>query len=292
MRGPLMTTTLVNVLPTWLLGIVIIGGATLFTVGAALILRKRVRSTRTEGHNEIVGFIFATVGVIYAVLLALVVFSVWESYATAEQAAAREAGAAIALYRNTSIFPPATQVPLQRELRTYVRAVLDDEWQTMAYGNPSPRALTALNALYNGYDSLKPSNPWQVAMYQESFSRLNDLSTERSLRILSSKAALPGIFWSVLILGALITLACAVLLYLENAGVHLLLSGLLAALVSSLLFLILVVDHPFSGEVHVPKDSFEYAAQIMKIPSTAHEGALSPLGPAGAQEAATEQPGR
>jgi hypothetical protein len=75
MRGPLMTTTLVNVLPTWLLGVVIIGGATLFTVGAALILRKRVRSTRTEGHNEIVGFIFATVGVIYAVLLALVVFS-------------------------------------------------------------------------------------------------------------------------------------------------------------------------------------------------------------------------
>ncbi len=141
----------------------------------------------------------------------------------------------------------------------------------MAYGNLSPRALSALGALYSEYDSLKPAHSWQIAMYQELFSRLGDLSTERSLRLLSSKAALPGIFWIVLILGALITLACAVLLYLENASVHLVLCGLLAALISSLLFLILALDRPFSGDVHVPKDSFEYAAQIMKIPKTAHE---------------------
>jgi hypothetical protein len=274
-----MTTTILNALPTWLLGVIVIGGSILFTIGAALILRNHVRSTRTEGHNEIVGFIFATVGVIYAVLLALVVFSVWESYSAAEQATAREAGAAIALYRNTRAFPPEARIPLERALRTYVVAVLDDEWPTMAYGNPSPRALAALGALYNTYDSLKPTTSWQVALYQESFSRLNDLSTERSLRILSSKAALPGIFWIVLVFGALITLACAVLLYVENAGVHFLLCGLLAALVSSVLFLILVVDHPFSGDVHVPKDSFEYAAQVMKVPETAHDKATSPSEP-------------
>ena len=101
-----MSTALVNVLPTWLLGVIVIGGIILLTVGASLLLRKRVRSAHTEGHNEIVGFIFATVGVVYAVLLALVVFSVWESYSTVEQAAAQEAGTAIALYRDTRTFPP------------------------------------------------------------------------------------------------------------------------------------------------------------------------------------------
>jgi hypothetical protein len=272
-----MSTWLVNVLPTWLLGVIVIGGTILLTVVVARLLRKYVSSVHTEEHNEIVGFIFATVGVVYAVLLALVVFSVWESYAAAEQATAREAGTAIAIYRDTRMFPPATQSAIQRRLRTYVTVVLDDEWRTMAYGNPSPRALSALGALYNEYDALKPTSPWQVVTHQEALSRLGDLSTERSLRILSSKAALPGIFWIVLVFGAIITLACAVLLYVENASVHLVLCGLLAALISSLLFLILALDRPFSGDVHIPKDSFEYAAQIMKIPKTAHDEALRPL---------------
>jgi hypothetical protein len=59
------------------------------------------------------------------VLLALVVFSVWEGYSAAEQATAREAAAAIALYRSTRAFPPAARIPLERRLRAYVVAVLE-----------------------------------------------------------------------------------------------------------------------------------------------------------------------
>jgi hypothetical protein len=35
---------------------------------------------RRQGHNDVAGFIYAVVGVIYAVLLALMVIAVWEDY--------------------------------------------------------------------------------------------------------------------------------------------------------------------------------------------------------------------
>src|SRR6266568_627817 len=50
-------------------------------------------------NNEIAGFKFATVGVLYAVLLAFVIIVVWEKFTDAEVNVVREAGAAENIYR-------------------------------------------------------------------------------------------------------------------------------------------------------------------------------------------------
>src|SRR5215831_18319596 len=83
----------------WISGTLIIGGGTLLsTVGPALV-RRYVALDRLTINNEIAGFKFATVGVLYAVLLAFVVIVVWEKFSDAEANAVREAGAAENLYR-------------------------------------------------------------------------------------------------------------------------------------------------------------------------------------------------
>ena len=72
-------------------------------VGAA----PRAADSRQQ-HNDVAGFIYAALGVIYAVLMALVVIAVWEEYGAASDTVEQEANAA------ADIFWLADQLPEPR----------------------------------------------------------------------------------------------------------------------------------------------------------------------------------
>ena len=78
--------------PAWLNLLVIVGGSMLVATVVTLLIRWKVRKPSGESHNEVAGFIFATVGVLDAVLLAFIVFALWEGFGTAERAAAQGTG--------------------------------------------------------------------------------------------------------------------------------------------------------------------------------------------------------
>ncbi len=65
---------------------------------AQALIHERVGVAKLARNNEIAGFKFATVGVIYAVLLAFTVIVVWEKFNDAQSAVANEAGATAALF--------------------------------------------------------------------------------------------------------------------------------------------------------------------------------------------------
>ena len=46
-----------------------------------------------QQHNDVAGFIYAALGVIYAVLIALVVIAVWEEFQAASETVEQEANA-------------------------------------------------------------------------------------------------------------------------------------------------------------------------------------------------------
>jgi hypothetical protein len=67
----------------------------------------------------------------------------------------------------------------------------------------------------------------------------------------------------VLIIGAIVTVGYTIIFYLENAAMQGLMTGGLALLIASLLFLLLVVDHPFRGDIHVSSESLRVALEHM-----------------------------
>ena len=81
--------------PLWLLIVLVVVIPTVL----AMILRRWVGVETLTKNNEIAGLKFATVGVIYAVLLAFSVIVVWEKFNDAQTTVAEEAGATAALFR-------------------------------------------------------------------------------------------------------------------------------------------------------------------------------------------------
>src|SRR5689334_11035300 len=82
-------------LPLWLAATLLVGVLTLLAMGGPALIRRRLSLERLRANNEVAGFKFATVGVLYAVLLAFAVIVVWEKFGDAESHVADEAGAAV-----------------------------------------------------------------------------------------------------------------------------------------------------------------------------------------------------
>ena len=85
--------------PLWLAALILVVPATLISVAGPFVVRRYVKLDRLRTNNEVAGFKFATVGVLYAVLLAFAVVVVWEKFNQADNKVAKEAGAAATVYR-------------------------------------------------------------------------------------------------------------------------------------------------------------------------------------------------
>jgi len=80
-----------------------------------VIVRRYVEVSQLRTNNEVAGFKFGTVGVLYAVLLAFAVVVVWEKFNQAESEVAKEAGAAATVFRLTQgVDNATTQADLRR----------------------------------------------------------------------------------------------------------------------------------------------------------------------------------
>jgi len=72
-------------------GVVIVGGSLLLVLLAILLVRRLVPHQTMARHNDVAGVIFAIMGVTYAVVLALIIFALWEKHAETRHILDREA---------------------------------------------------------------------------------------------------------------------------------------------------------------------------------------------------------
>ena len=70
-----------------------IGAICLAALAGLELVQRLVPADSRRPHNDVAGFIYAALGVIYAVLLALVVIAVWETYGAASETVEQEANA-------------------------------------------------------------------------------------------------------------------------------------------------------------------------------------------------------
>ena len=88
------------------------------------------------------------------------------------------------------------------------------------------------------------------------------MASDRSKRTLQSDEELPWVLWLGLILGGIVVVVMTSFLYMENPRPHAIISSLLAAMIGVLLFITLVLDHPFRGLLSIKPDPFEHAVSI------------------------------
>ncbi len=128
------------------------------------------------------------------------------------------------------------------------------------------RALTheSFEQLWRSFATVQPTGAREVAAYSEGLARLNDLGKLRDLRIHDSSAAIPDVFWIVLFFGATVTVGFTFFLGMSDARSQVLLTAGLTAMIMAALFLIVILDRPFTGEVRTDPGAFVEALKEMR----------------------------
>jgi hypothetical protein len=71
------------------------------------------------------------------------------------------------------------------------------------------------------------------------------------------------VFWFLLLFGAFVTIGFTYLMGMESLRAQLAMNGMLTAIIMLALFLIVVLDRPFTGDVRAEPAPFQYALQQM-----------------------------
>src|SRR3954451_18213784 len=126
-------------MPRWVVTLLRLTPSVAFASGLSILglvaFREVVPMSELAKSSNEIGNYLQTLGGIYAVLLAFVVFVVWGQFNEARTFIEREASAIVALHRPSSGLPRATRTLIQNGLREYPYAVLDEERTAMADGD-------------------------------------------------------------------------------------------------------------------------------------------------------------
>jgi hypothetical protein len=243
-------------LPLWLAMALIVVLPTATAMAAQLLIRKWVGADKLVKNNEIAGFKFATVGVIYAVLLAFAVIAVWDKFSEAQNSIADEAGATAALFRYSE-GPEPEALALRKAVAGYLRAAIDKDWPAMARESDSHEATQALDLLYSAAMALNRLPTRDTADMSEVFRQVDNVTAARRIRLHLATGLVPNVIWMVLFLGAGLTVGFTLFFGSENPVAQVSMTGVLSVLVTTGLVVIISIDHPFTGSVHIHPDALE-----------------------------------
>lgn len=248
---------------TWFWTLLLVGALPALAVWGALLVRRAVGADVLASHNDVAGFLYAVIGVVYAVLLGFTAIIVWEQFRKAQEGAELEANALADLYRDAQVFPAAVRGQVETRVREYARLVVEEEWPAMAAGGSSPGTWDAYDRLWRTYHEFTPQDDHQRTWYVESVQRMNLLGDQRRNRLLSNRSGVPTIMWAVLLGAGAITIAFSFLFGTRNPRAQGVMTGALALTIGIVLLSILALQHPFAGITRVDPDAFEQVQEIL-----------------------------
>ena len=231
--------------------------------GLYLVRRKYSAEVLKENH-EVAAIIFNAFGLFYGVLIAFVVFVTWNGYDEATKNLQMEASEALDIFHNAEAFPDASRKIIQQGVRDYVAAVYNDEVPKMSEGDISlytGGARVTLRVLFAQVDATSIPNR---ELYGESLRCLNNLAQFRRMRIFAGNDTVPPVIWLVLLVGGVFAVSYTFFFGMKNIRAQYLITTTLTVTVTSILFLIYVLDHPFTGTSRVSLEPLREAMAAMQ----------------------------
>lgn len=232
---------------TWVAVLIVLGAAAVAALAFALVHRRAQAPLLVEPSR---GTSMVTVaGTLFAVVLAFVILSAFQTYGGARTGAQSEAEAVLDMARAAALFPPAQRHELRADLVCYGRAVVHQEWPAMAEGHSSPLVDYWINAYRGLFGRFDLGSPRERLAFQELLSLTEDRTSGRQQRLNDDTPAVPTPLWVVLIFVGCVAVALQFSMAdpRERVSVHRLLVAGLAGVVAAGLLIVYLLDHPYQG---------------------------------------------
>lgn len=236
--------------------LLIIGVIVVVAVIAHAFWQRRFSSELLRKHNDVAGFIFSAVGVIYAVVLGFVVVVVWEKYDSTVANVETEIASVSDLYRTVAGYSDPDRTQIRHELREYTNEMISVEWPLMSQRVDVAKDLALLEQVAHQIDAYSPKNAGESNAQQTAETLMSRLFDARRMRLIQSAPSVPVVLWFALVAGAVAMLAFAFLFGVENRRAQLVMTAILSGLIAVMFIVIYEFDEPFNGSVSISDDGW------------------------------------
>jgi hypothetical protein len=226
------------------------------------IVRKMIGVENLQKAHEVGGYYLSLVGTFYAVLLGLVVFDAMSKFQEAEKTVEAEARSILTVYALADQFPNQT-FAIKSLVKSYLDEVVTNELQLMEDGNISEKARNIVLATVRVVKAIKPNDNNQQGVFPVLLQETINWWEKRRDRTRTSMFGIPPAEWVVLIAGAIITIIFTFFFTSESRGIQLLMKALWSLLLSMSLYLVLLFGSPFSGDLKVSSQPFEFVRKAI-----------------------------
>jgi hypothetical protein len=243
----------VDNIPTWLFGVLCIGGFVGFSLAGLLVVHRRIYQRLTVGatliDNGVVGWFFSGMLVVYGITLGLIVVATWQSSSEVSDIVSKEAAGIAVLYRDISGYPAMPRKTLHKQLREYTLFIVEQEWPAQRQGKLIDEGTRLLNQFQSDLYGFEPQTEGQKILHAESVYAFNRIIEYRRMRIETVHWGAPDVLWTVVLLGGVLCINFSYCFHLEDVRLHALLTGGLAAMIGLLVFLTASWTDPFMGQL-------------------------------------------
>ncbi len=226
-------------------------------IGIAVIqpfLRRLVHGKRQV--NDVVIFVAANFGLVYAVLLGLMIVATFQNTKDLQDHIALEASSLSTIYSTADAYPEPLRNQLRAQLRDYTHYVIQKDWPAHRDGRVLVGGAHRLETIRRELLSLETPDKAQAVLGEEMMRYFNVMSLAREQRLSAVFSSIPDVLWYVLIVGALGTIIFMWMLHTDLVP-QLLLSGITAFFLGIMIFLIYAMDHPLQGAVSASDAPFQ-----------------------------------
>ena len=227
-----------------------------------LVLSRRFVLPRlhyNDGANDAVSGTVQAIGVFYGITVGLIAVGVWNTNSNASELVSREAAAVSSLYRDVSGYPSPLRDELRAGVRDYTVFVIDEAWpaQQKGQGQAIDHGSHILNDFQAKLFTFQPANASQQVLHSEALRAYNNLLEYRRLRIDAVGGGLSTVMWSVIWVGAAISIGIAYFFNIPDIKLHGILIILMGGFLAMVLFMIVINDRPFYGHIRISSDPYK-----------------------------------
>ena len=241
-------------------GLLWVLGAAAVAAAIAYFLRHVGETEGTVENNESAGQVFTIVGGLHAVLLAFVLISLFDGTTAAEEGSYREADSVVAASWAADALPEPTRTEVRDLAARYAQEVADVEWPMMATGNGEvgDKGWALLDELRAAVREAQTGDDFQNNQKNLASDKLWEAYEARQQRLNTAGGdGVTDVVWFALVLGSVMTISLALLFGGPQPLVHIVIVGILAGLLSLLLFATYQLQNPFAGAAKVEPAAFE-----------------------------------
>jgi hypothetical protein len=232
------------------LGIAAIGVGIVILADTVMRARLHAKSRAEAGRTAAV--MLGVLANIYAVLIAFVIVQGWSNLQQAQGYVDAQATALTQIRENAKVLNSQDEGTINRALDAYARSVLTNDFPSMEEnGTRSPVTTARLDALFTSVRLVKPEGHAQIAFYDQTVDRLDNIVEARQSAVTASDGSLPGPLYLLLAVGGIIVIVMACALNSEHRKSHLLIVGSIACVIGFMLAIVVSFDHPFTGSIAV-----------------------------------------